>query len=360
MQTVSRVVLSVALLAGCKKKDEAAKPADKPSTTATPDKPATPEKPAAPAMPTGEELAKRYQDCWGYFNAKDYDNFKTCYAPGVVSDFVDSGMPPATGWDEVHAKHDAPIDEALPDRKGTVELTLINGSNGVTIALFTGTHTGTFKTPAGDIPATNKKVGLQVAHAVHFADGKSVDKEWYFQDAGTMLAQLGVSKAPARPASDKPWPTSETVIAKDDDTEKRNLENTKKLNDIFNKHDMKAFAEMLGDGLVWSEIGVPMDWDKKTAITAHEDMMKGFSDLSITTTTMWAAGDYVVMTGIFAGTNDGDVKAMGLKKTGKKVSLDYLQLYKWDKDGKLVGSWGFWNSAAFAMQLGLAPPPAGK
>ena len=46
-------------------------------------------------------------------------------------------------------------------------------------------------------------------------------------------------------------------------------------------------------------------------------------------------------------------------QAGKKMSIGFLQLFKL-KDGKLTRSWGFWNSAAFATQLGLMPPAKGK
>ena len=62
------------------------------------------------------------------------------------------------------------------------------------------------KTPMGEMPATGKKVGMQVAHAVHFTDdGKTADKEWFYQDNGELMGQLGVSKAPARAMVDKPF-----------------------------------------------------------------------------------------------------------------------------------------------------------
>jgi predicted ester cyclase len=115
---------------------------------------------------------------------------------------------------------------------------------------------------------------------------------------------------------------------------------------------------LLAPDLVWSEIGVPVDWNHDQAIQAHDDLFKGFSDLHIAADATWAAGPWVVQRGTYSGTNDGDVAAMGLKKTGKKLSIGFLQLWKVNPDGLISGSWGFWNSAAFAMQLGLVPPPA--
>ena len=60
-----------------------------------------------------------------------------------------------------------------------------------------------------------------------------------------------------RPAADKPMMPLETVVAKDDANEKRNLENATKGLDAFNKHDTKAMGDMLADNATWSEIGAP-------------------------------------------------------------------------------------------------------
>jgi predicted ester cyclase len=313
---------------------------------------------AKPATP--EDQAKRYVECWGLFSTKKWDDFKSCYSKDAVSQHVDSGIPDATGPDQIIAMHAKPLTDAFPDIKGDVELVLVSGKNAATFALLTGTNSGTMKSPAGDMPPTNKKIGMQVAHAVHFADdGKAVDKEWFFADMGEMMGQLGVSKNPVRPASDKPWGALETVIAKDDANEKRNLDIIAKGTEAFNKHDGKAMDAALSDKLVWSEIGVPKDWDKKEAIKMHEELFKGFSNLKITPTASYAAGDYVWVTGTFAGKNDGAVASMGIKKaTGKDMSLTFLQLWKLDKDGKITNSWGYWNSMKFAMDLGMIPPPA--
>jgi hypothetical protein len=47
---------------------------------------------------------------------------------------------------------------------------------------------------------------------------------------------------------------------------------------------------------------------------------------------------------------------MGLKKTGKSFSVDYVEFIRW-KDGKAVEEWPFFNSMQLAMQLGLLPAP---
>ena len=280
----------------------------------------------------------------------------TCYASNISSEQVDSGMPPMTTADQINAGHQM-IATAFPDRKGDLEVTLINGHNGATFALFTGTNSGPMKTPNGEIPPTNKKVGMQMAHAVHFTDdGKAADKEWSYMDMGEMMGQLGLSKGPVRPAVDKPWHDNEIVTAKDDANEKRNLQSTTTGMEAFNKHDTKAMGALEADSLVWSETGMPKDTNKAETAKSDDAMFKALPDVKLASDTMWAAGDYVVVQGTMTGTNSGDWKEMGLKKTGKPITMHFMQLFKYDKDGKLTNSWGYWNSAAFAQQLGMTPP----
>lgn len=368
------VAVLLAVVPGCKKKDKGEGDNSAPKT-ATPDKmggdkmagsdtamagstgAATPAEQGKAA--TGEDMAKRYVDCWGFWNQKDFKNLESCFTKDVTSDQVDSGMPPMTTPEAIIAYHEM-IATAFPDRKGDLEVTLINGHNGATVALFTGTNTGAMKTPMGEMPATGKKVGMQVAHAVHFTDdGKTADKDWFYQDNGELMGQLGKSKGPSRAMVDKPFQSNEIVVAKDDATEKRNLENTNKGIEAFNNHDSKAMSAYLADGLVWSESGMPKDTNKAETAKQDEAMWKAFPDLKLATDSIWAAGDYVVQQGTMTGTNKGEWKEMGLKKgTGKPITSRFLQVYKWDKDGKLTNSWGFWNSALFAQQLGMAPPPA--
>jgi steroid delta-isomerase-like uncharacterized protein len=363
--------LVAAAVPGCKKKSNEAADQSAAKTT-TPQQTGSAVAPGTEGMATGtaapgetakaatpEDMAKRYVECWGFWSAKDWKSFATCYAPDATSDFVDSGMPPATGSQQI-MERDKVFTDAFPDLKGDVQLTLINGKQGATFALVTGTHTAPLKTPMGEVPPTNKKIGLQVAHTAHFTeDGKTVDKEWVYQDLGEMLGQLGVAKGPVRPAADKPWHDNEIVIAKDDDTEKKNLGVAQQMMDAFNKRDMKALDAVLDDKIVWSEQGVAKDWTTKAdAIKAHQGLIKAFSDLTFSSDNAWAAGDYVVVQGAMTGTNDGPAPDMGLTKaTRKPVNLKFLQLFE-VKDGKITRSTGYWNSAAMAQQLGVTGKPA--
>src|SRR5689334_2181645 len=75
---------------------------------------------AAPAKPlTADELAKRVDTCWGYYNDAKWDDFKNCYTADAIGETPGMPMPPLSGnaaiVDEVKA-----FKTAIPDDKGEV------------------------------------------------------------------------------------------------------------------------------------------------------------------------------------------------------------------------------------------------
>jgi predicted ester cyclase len=364
MTKIGCVVLAslLAVGAGCKKdekKDEAetsGKMASKETKdTAKPDE-AKPTRPARKAPTTGEEVAALYQECWSYYNDKKWDDFKSCFADNVVVEQVDSGMEPRKGPDGAIA--DAKVfADAFPDSKGEQQLVLVNGNNIWSITHFTGTHTGPLKSPMGEIPPTQKTLSIPIAHGIEFdAEGRSIH-EWVVMDGTSMMGQLGLLPpgVPFRASVDS-WPEKQIVVAKNDDTEKRNVDAYNKGVEMFNKHDVKAMDASAADGLVWNEMAMPKAMDKKEMSKGAKDMFAGFPDMKLTPTTVWGAGDYVVAVGTMSGTNTGKMTMMPLDKTGKKMDMHFVEIDHFAADGKLDKAWLFYNGAAMAQQLGMMPP----
>jgi predicted ester cyclase len=346
--------------AACKKDDKDAdkgKEKEKDTSgkvTTDKDKTKEPDKTTEPAKTlTGEEIAAWYQQCWGYFNDKKWDDFKGCYADDVVSEAIDTGAPPAKGPDAAvgYAKTFA---EAFPDIKGTPALVLVNGNNVVGAWHIAGTHTAPLKGGPQEVPATNKKLGLMMVHGVEANASGKVVKEWSLYDGASFMGQLGLMPegVPFRAATEAPASPT-VVIAKNDDVEKKNLEAYNKGVEAFNKHDLEAFKTLSADNLVWSEQAMDKDQDKATMLKGLDGMWKAFSDIKLAPASIWAAGEYVVAVGTMSGTNDGDMPGTPLKKTGKPVTMQYVEIAHFDKDARLDKGWLFFNSTAMAMQLGL-------
>jgi predicted ester cyclase len=316
-----------------------------------------PPPPPPPKPKTPEELAARYQECWGFWNDAKYDDFKGCYAADATAEAPGSGMPASSGPDAI-VEQSKMERTGIPDLKGELQLVLQNGNHTVGVALLKGTQTDTLKTPMGDIPPSKKKVGFLMGHVIDFNDQGMATKEWAFFDAATMMSQIGASKMPARKAMDKGAAAPEVVIAKGDDAEKANLATFQALTDAFNKHDTKALGEMVGDKVVWSEAANPKDMTKKDLMKMMPQMWKGFSDLHFTVKDSWAAGPYVVAIESFDGTNDGDLPQMKMKKTGKTVSSPFLAIHKFE-GGKNTVTMIFYQGMDFATQLGMPMPAPG-
>jgi predicted ester cyclase len=342
-------------LAGCKKEEQPV--VDTKVVQKAPDTPKT-DPVAAPKAVTSEEVAKKYQDCWGHFNARNFDAFSACYAEDAVGEFVDSGMPPAKGRAQIVEHGPKVFATAFPDMKGELQLVLVNGRNIASIALVKGTHTGPFKTPMGEIPPTNKKVGFFVAHVVEMNEKGEAIRDWHFMDGATLMGQLGLNPQPHRPVVEKAAASPVIAIASDSQTERDNVAAWKAdATKCSETHDAVGSHMSMVDDVVWFEAPYPMDLDKKGLIASLEEMFKGFPDIKGEFPTVWGAGDYTVAIGTIQGTNTGDMPSMKLKATGKPMKLTFIE-FNHRPGGKVTKGWVFYDSMAMAGQLGLLEKPS--
>lgn len=313
----------------------------------------SPTPPPTPPPMTAEQSVDWYKKCWGLLNDKSWDAFQSCYAPDATSDAVDSGMPPVSGSAAIIGAKKASL-AGTPDARGDVQLIVANGNNLASVALWKGTHTAPMPGPDGkEIPATGKKFGFLMGHALELdASRTAVRSDADYFEVGTYLAQLGLSKAPARPVMESGAAEPVVAIAKNDETEAANVAVVTAMAEALNKHDVKAVAGAYADSYVLHEIARPKDDNKKEALAVMAELLKGFPDATFSTSRIFAAGDYVVVAGSFQGTNKGGIPSMGVKKNDKAVSLRSLDIFRL-QDGKIVEEWLFYNGAAMAAQLGL-------
>ncbi len=356
---------SVALLglAACGQQEPAAAPlAPPPPATEAPALPPVAElkkEEPKPVPLTAEQKTKLYQEGWSAFNAKDFAKFSSIWADGATSEALDMG-PPLVGAAAIVDSGAKAWATAFPDGSGEIQLTLVNGNNIQGVVLMRGTQTGTMVTPMGAVPATGKKVGFLAAHAIELNDAGKVVKEVMAYDGGTVAGQLGLMPMPHRKAMDAGWSDKPVVIATGNEVEKSNLAAMAKEVEAFNKHDAAGSLASAADDIVFSELSAPADRvGKKESLKGMEDMFKAFPDVKLDIKSSWAAGDYVVSTGTWSGTNTGDSPAMKLKKTGKSVSVHFVEIDK-IVSGKTKNIWLFSNGAAAAAQLGLMPPKAAE
>ena len=304
--------------------------------------PTTPTENAPTAQPmTADEAARWYQDCWNDFSQHKWDEFKKCYADGATSQQMGYGQPTATGPDAIVGASEEFI-KMFPDGRGDVQLILINGAHIASASILKGSQAG-----------TGKKFGLMFGHSIDIDPAaRKVTKEIGVMDGATLGAQLGLSPLPARPVIETGEPSPKIVIAKNDETENKNVEADKNQLEAWNKHDLKTIQTYEADDLVFHDMSMPKDQNRKEADAAAQEFWKAFSDAKLNIASIWGAGDYVTFVGEFDGTNDGDFPAMQLKKTGKKVAVPFFEIDRFE-NGKTKEIWLFMDGANMASQLGV-------
>jgi steroid delta-isomerase-like uncharacterized protein len=364
------LVVAVGLVAftGCKKKKE--EPTTQKTVEGTPGVPkggsaasATP----APEKPlTGADLAKEYEDCVAMLGSNKLDQFMSdCIADDYTAHMYGQDMKGKPAMKEMFSS----MAKAMPDYKMMPQLVMVSGRNILAMDLTTGTHTGELAMEGmPPIPATNKKIGMLFFHRLALDDANKATEEWSFDDPATFMGQLGLAQKgspPTRPAMDKGIEGAPiVVVTADDDKEKANIATVAKAMDAFNNRKNADMLTLMTDDVVVSDQAMDKDVTGKKDVDAQlKQFQNGFSDAKVTATNTYAAGDWVVEIGKFDGTHDHDF--LGIKKTGKKVSLDYSEVIQF-KDGKIAKIYRFHSGLQLAQQLGLMPaapsatPPAAE
>ena len=354
--------VALCLAAGCKKQKETgndtqAEPAAK-TTEPSPPAPATAPaaQPEQPKAASAQDKVEFYQGCIAALNARDWDKFGGCYAEDTETNFVDAEDGQLKGRADTVDKGSKVMADAFPDIKVTPQVILQSGDKIAAITFLSGTQTKPLKASGGELPPTNKKVGLYSLHLVQLASDKlEVAKSWSVMDEASFAGQLGLIEAPHRPAEAKGFADKPTVVTGDPEgaAEKANAVAYKKALDGLEKHDFKAWLDLLADSAVLHDAAMPGESNKKKSEAFAKEVAKGFPDGKVEPVDVWAAGDYVVAVSRHTGTNKGPMPSMHIKKpTNKPVSFTRANIMRFE-NGKVVESWSFWNSGSVAQQLGL-------
>jgi steroid delta-isomerase-like uncharacterized protein len=140
-------------------------------------------------MSDAAETARRYDEA---FNAQDAEARVASQTPDI--EVVMPGGMTLSGPEQV-AEAVRVFWEALPDGQISHDNQVAAGEMIVTEGTLAGTHTGTFRTPQGDIPATGNRVRLRYASVRRIRDGKVASEHLYF-DQLEFLQQLGLAQPP--------------------------------------------------------------------------------------------------------------------------------------------------------------------
>ena len=132
--------------------------------------------------------------------------------------------------------------------------------------------------------------------------------------------------------------------------------------ETFNAHDIKGFADVLAEDVVFKAPGGVQGQGKQVCAESYAAWFRAFPDARVEVHRAHFIEDVAVEEGTFTGTHNGVLHGPGgdVPPTGRRVSVDYVNVLRF-KDGKHVSFSLTFDRLAMLEQLGLvpAPPPAG-
>lgn len=128
----------------------------------------------------------------------------------------------------------------------------------------------------------------------------------------------------------------------------------KRLFDAWNSRDLDVFAEVIAPDCIDHDPQNPFaDIHGPESLQRLARMyIAAFSDQRFLVNEQIAEGDLVTTRWTGTGTNDGEM--MGMPPTGKSAVVQGITINRF-RDGKIVDSWGCWDTLGMMQQLGIVP-----
>jgi ketosteroid isomerase-like protein len=129
--------------------------------------------------------------------------------------------------------------------------------------------------------------------------------------------------------------------------------------DTFNAHDIKGFAEVLADDVVFEAPGGVRGEGKAACAEFFGSWFVSFPDAHVEVHSVHIFDDVAVEEGTFTGTHNGVLRGpMGdVPPTGRPVRLGYIQVLRF-RDGKHTSFHLMFDRLAMLEQFGLMSAPA--
>jgi steroid delta-isomerase-like uncharacterized protein len=138
----------------------------------------------------------------------------------------------------------------------------------------------------------------------------------------------------------------------------KNVQTALAIYESFNKRDLDGTVAAVAEDLVFENYGLGQTYKSRAELRdSFQDWITGFSDGKATEPRAIDAGDTVIVQFVGKGTNDGPMGPFQ-KPTGRSVSVPFVDIYKFDKQGKIVAGETYFDMLAMLVQLGHAERPA--
>jgi steroid delta-isomerase-like uncharacterized protein len=127
--------------------------------------------------------------------------------------------------------------------------------------------------------------------------------------------------------------------------------------EIVNSGDVDQLIDLLADDFVEHEEMPGMPTGREGTKQLFKMMAAAFPNMNWDPQDILVDGDKAVARVRFSGTNDGEF--MGMPATGKSVSVQVIDIVRFNEDGLACEHWGVFDLMGMMTQLGAVPgPPA--
>ena len=123
--------------------------------------------------------------------------------------------------------------------------------------------------------------------------------------------------------------------------------------DLINAGDIDGFGELVAEDVVEHEEFPGIEPNKDGILQFFRMYRAAFPDLRFEPEDIIASGDKVVARVRATGTNTGEF--MGMPATGRSISIDLIDILRFEDDGLAHEHWGVADSMAMMQQLGVVP-----
>jgi predicted ester cyclase len=138
----------------------------------------------------------------------------------------------------------------------------------------------------------------------------------------------------------------------------KNVETYRAAHDAFNRRDLDAAVAAMTEGyrFVDQPRGATLDRQQFKDVFM-QGWVNAFSDARVTEREYIDGGDVVVCRFVGRGTNDGSIE--GAPPTGRTMNLPFVEIMRFDSQGRVTGGEALYDQVSILTQLGLMPAPAG-
>jgi steroid delta-isomerase-like uncharacterized protein len=125
--------------------------------------------------------------------------------------------------------------------------------------------------------------------------------------------------------------------------------------EIVNSGDVDQLIDLLADDFVEHEEMPGMPTGREGTKQLFKMMAAAFPNMNWDPQDILVDGNKAVARVRFTGTNDGEF--MGMPATGKSVSVQVIDIVRFNEDGLACEHWGVFDLMGMMTQLGAVPSP---